>query len=52
MLAWKARARHSRRIDAATGLTTATVDATLTLPAAARTTEAAMLRELLQRLTR
>ena len=39
-------------VDAATGLTTATVDATLTLPAAAQKTEAGMLRELLQRLTR
>lgn len=39
-------------VDTATGLTTATVDATLTLPAAAQKTEAGMLRELLQRLTR
>lgn len=39
-------------VDAATGLTTATVDATLTIPATARMTEAGMLRELLQRLTR
>ena len=39
-------------VDTATGLTTATVDATLTLPAAAQKTEAGMLRELVQRLTR
>lgn len=39
-------------VDAATGLTSATVDATLTVPASARMTEAAMAREVLQRLTR
>lgn len=39
-------------VDAGTGLTTATIDAELVLPAEARKTEAGMLRELLQRLAR